>query len=149
MDFFSKNFFQWLGAVASIFLITLGALNIPNLALLTKVIVAIFFDLTFIVAILIFIIFQFKDREKNIVNDYSIIYNYAVSLETKNKGLQDELVSTQESLDGLYEYATSLETQNGELNQRITNLSIALQRTNALNLYSPLNQMPTPPKFIQ
>ena len=144
MEFFSKNFFQWLGAVASIFLITIGALNIPDLPVLTKVILAIFFDLTFIVAILVFIIFQFRDREINILNEYYKAYNSATSLEVKNKNLQDELLSAQKSLNDLYEYVTGLEYKNVELNEKITNLSNALKHTNSLNLTSPLDQLSNP-----
>lgn len=149
MDFFSKDFFQWLGTVASIFLIIIGVLNIPVLSLWTKIIVALIFSLIFLVAILVFIIVEFKVRDKNIITNYTAVYNYALSLESSNQELQNELLNTQQSLSNLHEYAMGLASQNNELNQKIGDLTNALQRKTAFNLYSPLKQMPTPPKFGQ
>lgn len=118
-------------------MITIGVLHIPDFIILHRVILAIIFNLSFILGVIIFVVLQFKQRRDE---DHAAYYNiqaYAANLELEFNKLLVESQKQNEDLQWFVNYATTLNNQNTELEEKLTKANNTIP-TN-LNILNPNN----------
>lgn len=140
MDLFPDKFFKWLGLLVGIFAIIIACFNIPNLSLFVKAGIALMVSLIFIVAALFFIIVQYRDKEKEITNEYLKLYNYAAKIESDYNNLVVESDKLKEQFSATINYINALEGEKEILAKELekANKSIDNYKKNTLsNSYLP------------
>lgn len=142
MKFFSDGFYKWLGVIASLFVITLSSLQLHNMSLINRALIAILFDSIFIICIFVFVILQFKDREDEFKGAYLNIHNYASNLELEYNKLLESSGKLDESLQQLVDAYQALQNDNSNLQNQTSALSEQLAMANKiLEIYK--NRQPT------